>query len=142
MSYKPNSDGWFAVRSKPPVEGDYTMEITVNETGDKVTHKFTVKPSNPELDDARPDFARMYEMASYADDDVQPRMTAPEFAEVSEALKRARPKATDEVQKDDRPRLYFNLKNADLIPKCMDKTSNQRRDTAIPGRSGTSRRRS
>ena len=52
------------------------MELTVNETGDKVKHKFTVKPSNPELDNMRPDFARMYEMASYADEDVQPRMSA------------------------------------------------------------------
>ncbi len=131
MTYKPKSDGWFQVRFKPPVEGDYTMEVTVNETGDKISHKFTVKPSNPELDNVRPDFARMYEMASYADEDVQPRMSGTDYAEVLQRLQR--PKLDEsEGQNDDRPRLYFNLKNADLIPKCMDKTSNQRRDYSDP----------
>ena len=131
MTYKPKSDGWFQVKFKPPVDGDYTMEVTVNETGDKIAHKFTVKPSNPELDNVRPDFARLYAMASYADEDVQPRMGAADYTELLQKLRR--PKLDDsEQQKDDRPRLYFNLKNADLIPKCMDKTSNQRRDYSDP----------
>ena len=129
MSYKPKSDGWFQVKFKPPVEGDYTMEVTVNETGDKISHKFTVKPSNPELDNVRPDFARMYEMSSYADEDVQPRMSAADYTTLLQKLQRPK---LDDTQKDDRPRLYFNLKNADEIPRCMDKTSNQRRDYSDP----------
>jgi hypothetical protein len=129
MSYKPKSDGWFQVKFKPPVEGDYTMEVTVNETGDKIAHKFTVKPSNPELDNVRPDFARMVEMASYADEDVQPRMSAADYTGLLQKLQRPK---LDDTQKDDRPRLYFNLKNAGEIPQCMDKTSNQRRDYSDP----------
>ena len=79
----------------------------------------------------RPDFARMYATASYADEDVQPRMSATDYTELLQKLQR--PKLDEsEQQKDDRPRLYFNLKNADLIPKCMDKTSNQRRDYSDP----------
>jgi hypothetical protein len=130
MTYKPKSDGWFAVRFKPPIEGDYTMQVTVNETGDTVTHKFTVKPSNPELDDARPDFARMYDIASYADEEVQPRMSGPDYAELLQKLRR--PKLDENEQKEDRPKLFFNLKNADLIPKCMDKLSDQRREYSDP----------
>ena len=75
MTPKPNSPGWYQVRFQAPVEGDYQMELTVSDTGDTVKHKFTVKPSNPERDNTRPDFARMYETASYVDEDVQPRMT-------------------------------------------------------------------
>ncbi len=120
MTPKPNSPGWFQVRFQAPVEGDYQMVLTVSDTGDTVKHKFTVKPSDPERDNTRPDFARMYETASYLDEDVQPRMAPADYAELAQKLQR--PKLEEGAPQDDRPRLYFNLSNAGLIPKCMSET--------------------
>ena len=91
------------------------MELTVKETGDTLTHKFTVKPSNPEVDDARPDFDRLYETASYADQYLPTRIPA-EYAELVKKLERPK---LEESQPDDKPRLFFTLANADLIPRCM-----------------------
>ena len=130
MTAKPKNPGWFQVRFQAPVEGDYQMEVTVAETGDKVTHKFTVKPSNPELDNTRPDFARMFETASYVDETVQTRMAAADYAELASKLQRPKLEEGSQAnQADDRPRLYFNLANADLIPRCMVETEPKKQET-------------
>src|SRR5262249_62068392 len=51
MSPRPGArDGWFSGRFQVKSPGDYELTITVKETADSVTQKFTVKESNPELD--------------------------------------------------------------------------------------------
>ncbi len=116
MKAKPQSEGWYQVQFKAPVAGSYSMELTVPETGDTMTHHFTVKPSDPEIDDPRPDFDRLYEAASYADQYLPTRMAPAEYADLLQKLERPK---LEESQADDRPRLYFTLANADQIPQCM-----------------------
>src|SRR5205807_8064913 len=107
--------GRFQVR--PP--GEYGLELKVKETNDTESRKFTVVEANPELDDTRPDFERMYHMASEAEA-VIARMGPAEGAELKKRLQRPKlAAAAGKEQKDDKTRLYFELKNADLIPNCM-----------------------
>ncbi len=99
------------------------------------TARFTVKESNPELDNTRPDFDRMYRMASEADD-VLRRMSESDRAELQKRLQRPKERegasnpddGRDKEKGDlreDKQRLYFDLKNAVLIPSCMKPDPNE-----------------
>jgi len=107
-----------------------------------------VKESNPELDNTRPDFGQMYQLASELTE-VLPRMDKQTQEELKRALEgtaarllqrvdekdsdRAktgsgaspaseskRPETKDSGAKDKEvPRLFFDLNSAYLIPKCM-----------------------
>jgi hypothetical protein len=119
MKAKPNGEGWFSGRFQVRAAGDYTLTVKNPETGDSLTHRFSVKESNPEMDNTRPDFQTMYQLASEADD-VLGRMGDAERQELKRSLQR--PKMEGELMaenKDDKLRLYFDLKNAHLIPTCM-----------------------
>jgi hypothetical protein len=130
MAHRPGpQEGWFGGRFRLRSPGEYELQLKVPDPTDPKgetildteTKKFTVKEANPELDDTRPDFDRMYRLASEADN-VLLRMTE---AERQELLKRLRPPERRGANpergelKDDKPRLYFDLKNAGLIPSCM-----------------------
>jgi hypothetical protein len=119
MKAKPNSEGWFSGRFQVRAAGDYTLTVKNPETGDALTHRFSVKEANPEMDNTRPDFQTMYELASEADD-VLGRMGDAERQELKRSLQR--PRMENDAQadnKDDKMRLYFDLKNAPLIAGCM-----------------------
>ena len=121
-----NDKGKFSLRFQVKSPGDYQLELKVPETGDSVIQKFNVKESNPELDDTRPDFNQMYRLASDAE---QVLARIPVEAERLEVKRHLVPPALsaedkDKNEKDDefktgKPRLYFNLKDAELIPLCM-----------------------
>jgi hypothetical protein len=123
---KPGSsdwNGWFAGRFLVRAAGEYGIEIKVRETGDTVSGKFIVKETNPELDNARPDFDALYAMASEADD-VLARVDSKTQKELKQYLQRpviARQpeKAESEVKESDKLRLFFDLKGAEMIPDCM-----------------------
>ena len=57
------------------------------ETGDSLTHRFSVKEANPEMDNTRPDFQTMYQLASEADD-VLGRMGDADRQELKRSLQR------------------------------------------------------
>ncbi len=129
MKPKPGSQEYyeavFQIRSK----GVYELEIRVPETKDVVNQRFEVTPSNPELDNTRPDFDLMYRLASEADlvlarmsegqrQELRRRLTRPASAEVRPAGK-VDVKTASKEKGDDKFRLYFDLKNAELIPSCM-----------------------
>jgi hypothetical protein len=120
-------NGWFAGRFVVNTPGVYNIEYKIPETGDTATGKFTVKESNPELDNPRPDFAALYDLASDAER-VLKRVPEEVARELRERLQRrkADPKAakTDSGMKkdsapDERLKLYFDLNTASLIPNCM-----------------------
>jgi hypothetical protein len=118
-------DGWFTARFPLKAPGEYELHLKVPETGDTAMQKFTVRAANPELDNTRPDFARMYRLASEADE-VLLRMGETAQQELKKRLKRPDfkkdddlPSEADKVELSDKMRLYFDLKNADLIPSCM-----------------------
>ncbi|MGL4550904.1 MAG: vWA domain-containing protein [Gemmataceae bacterium] len=131
MTPRPGArDGWFSARFQVRSAGEYELTVKVprgpgvdNEMIE--TRKFVVKESNPELDNTKPDFDRMYRMASEADF-VLARMEEADRAELRRQLVRPKLPAADaggEKEKQpalsDKARLYFNLKNAELIPACM-----------------------
>jgi hypothetical protein len=123
-------DGWFSARFLVKSPGIYEMTVTVprqpgQESEASETAKFVVKEANPELDNTRPDYDRMYRMASEADD-VLRRMGEGDRNELKRRLQRPKLEqakdgdAADIVEiRDDKMRLFFDLKNASLIPTCM-----------------------
>jgi hypothetical protein len=128
MKPKPGRDpldaGKFQAKFQVRSPGEYTLELRVEETGDTESRKFSVVEANPELDDTKPDFDRMYRMASEAEP-VFARMAPDAAAELKKKL--TKPKLTaqqpgkdgKEVKDDGKTRLYFTLSNADQIPNCM-----------------------
>ncbi|MFO0844002.1 MAG: hypothetical protein U0797_16650 [Gemmataceae bacterium] len=129
MTPRPGArDGWFSGRFLVRSPGEYELTVSVPKTGaseaeQPETAKFTVKEANPELDNVRPDFDRMYRLASEADE-VFLRMSEGDRNELRRRL--TRPKLETGPDKEDRgeiredkPRLFFDLKNASLIPTCM-----------------------
>jgi hypothetical protein len=119
-------DGWFNGKLLLKVPGEYEMQLKVPETGDTQTQRFSIKEANPELDNTRPDFFRMYRLSSEADlvlarikEDtdrqlVQRRLVRPKL-EVAPGEE-----AKDKTEISDKPRLYFDLPNADVVPLCMN----------------------
>ena len=104
MKAKQGSPGIFQGKFRPKSPGTYEMELRSPETGDTMTQKFTVSPSNPELDDTKPDFELMGALAS----DTELVLSRMNDADAKELTRRL-----------SKPRLYFDLTNADLIPSCM-----------------------
>jgi hypothetical protein len=137
MSPRPGArDGWFSGRFQVRSPGEYELTLRVpkqpgQESEDTETARFTVKEANPELDNTRPDFDRMYRLASEADE-VFLRMNESDRAELKRRLQRPKEREAaggtgvggenpDKVEiREDKPRLYFDLKNAGLIPSCME----------------------
>jgi len=141
-------NGWFQGRFRVMSPGDYRLELQIPETGDTLPERFTVKESNPELDNTRPDFGQMYQLASELTE-VLPRMdkqtqeelrralegTAARLLQrvdekdsdriktgttVSAASESKRPETKDSsAENKEVPRLFFDLNSAHLIPKCM-----------------------
>lgn len=129
MTPRPGArDGWFSGRFLVRSPGEYELTVKVpkqpnQESEATETAKFTVKEANPELDNTRPDYDRMYRMASEADE-VFLRMSEGDRAELKRRLIRPKldtgPERTDTIDiREDKMRLYFDLKNANLIPSCM-----------------------
>ncbi len=87
MKPKPGGDGWYSARFQVRSAGDYSLQVKMPETGDTLTQRFSVKEANPEMDNTRPDFATMYQLASEADD-VLGRMSDAERQELKRSLQR------------------------------------------------------
>lgn len=133
MSARPGAqDGWFSGRFMVRTPGDYEFTVKIpkavaadSETAE--TAKFTVKEANPELDNTRPDYDRMYRLASEADDVIYRIRNEGDKAELKRRLQRPKIAAdasgtsdADKVEiREDKMRLYFDLTNASLIPSCM-----------------------
>lgn len=134
LTAKPRSggewNGWFATRLLVKAPGEYTLELKADEISDTASQKFTVKEANPELDNTRPDFQTLRELASDAGT-VMGRVSEDVRKELKERLARrraaqpgapdAKPAAPDakEAAVEERLRLYFDLSNAELIPRCL-----------------------
>ncbi len=109
-------EGWFACRFMVTVPGSYEINLPIPGTSDTLSSKFTVKESNPELDNTRPDFAQLRQVASNADDQVFRRQGDDLRAKIKPELERT----NSVLGADGATRLFFDLKAAELIPECMD----------------------
>jgi hypothetical protein len=112
MKPTPGRDGWYNARFQVRSAGEYDLKLEVPDTKDSTGQKFYAKEANPELDNTSPDFNQMYQLASEADE-VLARMGEAERTALEKAL--TRPKGATAGK----PRLYFELGNAKLIPTCM-----------------------
>jgi hypothetical protein len=106
--------GWFIVRFPVKDAGDYRAELEVEDTGDRVTTRFTAIQADPELDDPRPDLASLRQLAIPAGKSLD-RLEEPSRRMVLEALDRA---AQYVAGQDPERRLFFNLKDAQRIADC------------------------
>jgi hypothetical protein len=123
------AEGWtgtFTSRFLVRAPGEYQYKIDVTETGDTETGKFVVKESNPELDNSRPDFEQLWELASEADDHLVRIKDDLVRRKIKDTLTRPRPVSADEkaekkaeAKAEDRPRFLFDLRTAELIPDCV-----------------------
>jgi hypothetical protein len=107
--------GWFQGRFLLTKPGEYKLELPIPSSSDVLRGKFTVKESNPELDNARPDHGALAALAGELDE-VAPRLsTRAALDDVRQHLRGSR--AAD--AKGDAPRLVFSLATADAIPPCL-----------------------
>jgi hypothetical protein len=140
-------NGWFQGRFRVLAPGEYRLNLQIPGTGESLPARFLVKEANPELDNTRPDFALMYQLASEATD-VMPRIKERQeqdelkrtlehtatrlLQQVDEAGSSATSESTANTARTDRKdeknrapsgkqtaRLFFDLDSAGLIPKCM-----------------------
>lgn len=140
--------GWFQGRFRVLAPGEYRLDLQIPETGDTLPGRFLVKESNPEMDNTRPDFGQLYQLASDVTE-VLPRMSEQAQSELKRALEGTaarllqhvedkpapdprrspagagpeRPdktEAAEGAEKDKTPlRLFFDLSSAQFIPTCM-----------------------
>ena len=140
-------NGWFQGRFRVLAPGEYRLNLQIPDTGESLPARFLVKETNVELDNTRPDFGLMYQLASEVTE-VLPRIKERQEQEelkrildgtaarllqhVDEAADaKASPPATGVERTDrkaekakapaarDTPRLFFDLNSAGLISKCM-----------------------
>ncbi len=132
---KVGSDGIFSVQFRLSSPGIFDVELTVPDMNLTESGTLVVDPSNLEKDDTRPDFDTLYKLASNAED-VKLRMSGKEYDELLKAL--ARPKLEGEGESaktkidKDKPRLFFDLSNADQIPTCIDKDESVQKSRGKP----------
>jgi hypothetical protein len=109
-------EGWFSGRFLVSAPGTYELQLPIPGTTDTLTSKFMVKESNPELDNTKPDFGQLRQVASAAGDHVLRRVPD----EVRGKLKPELERTNSTLGADGDLRLFFDLKAADMIPECMD----------------------
>jgi hypothetical protein len=136
-------NGWFQGRFRVLAPGEYRLELHIPDTGDTLPGRFVVKESNPELDNTRPDFGQLYQLASDVTE-VLPRMSEPAQVDLKRALEGTAARLLQQVDDKSAPdprrgtgteavdkaredaakerttlRLFFDLTSARLIPTCM-----------------------
>lgn len=125
-------EGWFAGRFLVNSPGNYEVQLQVPGTPDILSSKFMVKEANPELDNTRPDFAQLRQIASRAEQDelrdgnlqkkgILPSLNDEQRIKLRAELMRTNSSVVKDSSEEDRDlRLYFDLKGAELIPECLD----------------------
>ncbi len=120
--------GWFAADFEVgPAGTGYKYRLKVEETGEGAEGSFDVQESNPELDNTAPDVKTLYfDLASDAKpvfDRITDQATVKELRDRLQrmsAVDTKKDKAADKkAAEEPEYRLYFDLNNADLIPRCM-----------------------
>jgi hypothetical protein len=141
--------GWFQGRLRVLSPGEYRLELQIPESGEILPQRFVVKEDNPEMDNTRPDFGQLYQLASEVTD-FMPRIPDKETQdEVKLALEGTAARLLQKVDDQDQAtsvrrettikkapekgkegkegkaesketlRFFFDLTTAHLIPKCM-----------------------
>jgi hypothetical protein len=106
---------WFHSAFMVHAVGQYTLTLKVKETGDTLTHKFTVEEHSPDMENVGPDLEQLYSLASSA-----ARFTKHLDDKSRVSLRIALIEAAKPVIGDkEEDHLFFDLKAARLIPDCV-----------------------
>jgi hypothetical protein len=118
-------EGYFtrAVRLLPEQfpPGQWRMEVEIPASSETLKEKFTIRPSNPETDNTRPDLAALAAVSGDLDEVVR-RIND---KAVVDRLKAAAPKTADGQKLAFR---FDNRSNLELIPECMITDSKTQRN--------------
>lgn len=115
--------GWFQTRFLAPPPGDYVLELPIPNSGDTLRGKFTVKSSDPELDNARPDPAALVRLAGEFKD-IEDRLPD---ASTREAV-RGQLRGDGSADAASAGKLVLPLGSAEVIPLCMTMQSKEQRN--------------
>ncbi len=118
-------EGWFTARFQVKSPGNYQIQLKVEQTGDTHNDKFEVKEANPELDNTRPDFEALYELAGETDEAFWERVKD-QAAALKNTLRVRKfgpssgaTGAPKETADDNKMKLFFDLNSAQMIPSCI-----------------------
>jgi len=120
-------NGWFQAAFRVKEPGDYRLDLHIPETGDVLPGKFTVKESDPELDNTQPDFQNLYQLASSMSD-VEGRLDPDGQRKLEDTLRATAGKLVGLTDSTETPRLLFDLESAHLIPSFMGSDTRSHRN--------------
>lgn len=128
-------NGWFQGAFRVMQPGDYRLELSVPETGDVLQGKFTVKESDPEMDNTQPDFSYLYQLAGSLTE-VDGRLDATAQRNLDDTLRATAAKhlglsdstGADTAKGREALRLFFDLDSAHLIPSFIKSDSRTHRN--------------
>jgi hypothetical protein len=109
--------GYFRGQFQVPAPGKYEIVLPIPGSSEVLRREFYVDVANPELDNPRPDFAALEQMASEVS---KLRINDQTKTDLRRRLRgAAKPEGTVAVRDENEPRLFFNLQNARSIPECL-----------------------
>ncbi|MFN4260336.1 MAG: hypothetical protein ACK4RK_13650 [Gemmataceae bacterium] len=107
-------EGWFQGRFLAKIPGEYRIEVLIPNSSESLSQTFQVKRSQLELDNTRPDFATLYQIASSVD---ALRITDPKTRERIAA--NVRTLGQEAAAADTSSPLLFDLESATVIPEGL-----------------------
>jgi hypothetical protein len=124
MDYKREGEwsGYFRGQVQLNTAGKYELVLPIPGSGEILRREFVVKEANPELDNSRPDFAALEQMASEVSKlGVNDQLKARLRRELRTAIPKSEGGAAParDVAGDTEPHLFFNLNNARSIPEYL-----------------------
>lgn len=114
-------NGSFAGNFHVRTPGEYEFKISIPGTSQSLSHRLTVRKPDVEMDNVRNNFGRLYQIASDAAP-VFEKLKADKRREIQQLLQPPSLKELEEVGETpnaEKPRLFFTLNNAHLIPECL-----------------------
>jgi hypothetical protein len=121
--------GWFTASFKVRTPGEYEIKIPIPGVSEPLSHRFVVRQPDVEMDNVRNNFKELYKLASDA------RLVLPTLSpEARRELEKVLKPPADQDLKDlsegkETTRLFFNLKDAALVPECLRKLQPKREST-------------
>ncbi len=121
-------EGWFAVRFPVKKAGEYAVEVVIPGSVERLKGGFRVFSTDPELDQARPDYALLHRLASPVQVLDEKRRQRPE---IDRALRNSKAAMLAMYKQDPaggvqlpaenkQDRLFFRLEDATWIPELVD----------------------
>jgi hypothetical protein len=116
--------GWFTGSFKVRTPGEYEFKLPIPGTTESISHRFTVRQPNPEMENVRNNFNELYRLSS----DAGPILSSLPQGTRMELERLLKPPADADFK--DQPeagkstaKLFFNIKDAPAIIRCLKKVA-------------------